>query len=102
MLETVAVLPPETERHFQGAVVKVARLFGWRVQWHWSSLHSPAGFPDLILVRGERMIAAELKRERGRVAPEQQAWLEDLERVPGIESYVWRPSLWEEILEILR
>lgn len=60
-----------------------------------------AGWPDVFAVRGTRAVAAELKRETGTVAPEQDDWLERLGAV-GIEVYVWRPSDRAEVLEILR
>jgi hypothetical protein len=81
-----------TERDLQAQVVEIAKLHGWRVFHPWTSLHSNAGFPDLVLVRAPRVLFAELKRERGKVTPAQQAWLVELERCPGAECYVWRPS----------
>jgi hypothetical protein len=54
------------------------------------------------LVRGERLLFAELKREKGKLSAEQEAWLEDLRRVPGVEVYVWRPGDMDEIAQVLR
>jgi VRR-NUC domain len=91
-----------TERDLTGYIRDVARAFGWRRYHTWISKNSAAGFPDEVLVRGERLILAELKTERGRLSAEQDAWLEDLRRVPGVEVYVWRPSQMCEIAQVLR
>jgi hypothetical protein len=42
----------------------------------------PAGIPDLLLVRRGRVVACELKAERGRVSADQLAWLHDLAADP--------------------
>lgn len=89
-----------TEKRFLQQVYDLARLVGWRAYHTWWSRHSAPGFPDLVLLRGSRGIAAELK-VRGRVTPEQQAWL-DAFRAAGFEAYVWRPEDWPELEEALR
>ena len=102
MTTLAQVLPPEREAHFQNRVINAMRVFGWRVYHPWTSIHSASGWPDLFAVRGERGVAAELKAVRGRVTPAQQDWLDCLSNVRGIEAYVWRPSDWDQIVEILR
>jgi hypothetical protein len=98
---------PVTEKEFQSAVIAAARALGWRCAHFRTALNSRgqwltpvqadgAGFPDLILVRGKRIIAAELKVARGRVSAEQEAWLEAF-RKAGALAPVWRPSDWPEI-----
>jgi hypothetical protein len=52
------------------------------------------GFPDLILVKGPRLLAVELKRELLKPGEEQILWLDAFARVPGVEAYVWIPSEW--------
>jgi hypothetical protein len=59
------------------------------------------GFPDLLLIRGPRLVAAELKSERGRLTREQAAWLEAFAGA-GIETHIWRPAQLEELVEVLR
>ncbi len=50
------------------------------------------GFPDLMLVRPGRELAfAELKRELGKLSPEQEEWI-GLLRTLGYDVFVWRPS----------
>lgn len=83
---------------------------GWRVAFTWSSIHSPEGEPDLRMVRVQtgvigvpaRLILAELKTETGQPSAEQAEWLELGSQVPGVETYLWRPSDWDEIQEVLR
>jgi hypothetical protein len=48
------------------------------------------------------LVFAELKSERGKLKPEQEAWLEALRQVPGVEVHVWRPSDMDAIAEVLR
>lgn len=70
----------------------------------WRSFHSPAGFPDCVMVRiepGPRLIFAELKSEKGKVTPEQEQWLEALQFI-GVEAYLWRPADFDDIVEIMR
>ncbi len=84
-------LAPITEKDFRQAILDLCRYTGWKYYFSWTSIHSPAGFPDLLLVRGSELIAAELKSERGRVTPAQQGWIDALSRA-GIEVHVWRPA----------
>lgn len=112
-----------TERQLQDAIVELARLLGWLVYHTHDSRHSAAGFPDLVLVRGVRIVFAELKSANGELAPAQIAWLEAFERVgdfidlghfskvdfptcgaPSVESLVWRPDDWTagRVEEVLR
>jgi hypothetical protein len=100
-------LPPvvETEKGFQAAVIELASLHRWKVYWTWNSLHSPKGFPDLVLGREGRpgtprpgeLIIAELKSVRGKVSAAQQEWLDLLATVPYIEVYLWKPHDWPTI-----
>lgn len=94
--------PAVSEAQLQDQVVHVAKLFGWRVFHPWLSIRSAEGFPDLVMVRLSRIIFAELKSDKGRLTPAQQAWRDDLERTGKVEVYVWRPGDWSEILEVLR
>jgi hypothetical protein len=88
------------ERDFQAQVVELAKLRGWKVAWTWNSLHSPKGWPDLVLCRGHRLLHAELKTERGKLTAPQAEWLMALASLPG-EVYVWRPSHWKQIERVL-
>jgi len=91
-----------TERELTGYVRDVAGLFGWRRYHTWLAKHSPAGFPDEVLIRPPRIVFAELKSDRGKVNDAQAAWIADLERIPGVEVYVWRPDDADTIAQVLR
>jgi VRR-NUC domain len=99
-----------SEKEFQRAVIQLARLNGWRV-WHFSDSRRQVrpgvfvgdkeakGFPDLVLVRAQRLLFVELKSQGGRVKPEQQEALDLLSAVGGgVDVHVWRPSDWEQIV----
>ena len=77
---------------FQPAVIKLAKLCGWRPYHTHDSRRSAAGFPDLILIRDAELIAAELKVAANTSSPEQLYWLEAFAGVPGCVALVWRPN----------
>lgn len=91
-----------TEKDFQGEVLRAAGLLRWRTYHTLDSRGSAAGFPDVVAVRGTRLIMAELKRQNGRVSEAQQAWLDDLARVETLDTFLWKPSDWPSIEEVLR
>ena len=66
------------------------------------NIRNKPGWPDWWLVRAPRVVVAELKADYGAVSDEQRDWLLLLEQCPGIETYIWRPSDWREIEEVLR
>ena len=90
-----------TEKQLEQQVKELAKLFNWKYYHTWRSIHSPAGFPDCVLVRPPRLIFAELKSDKGLVSDKQQEWLDELNQVPYIEVFVWRPDDFEEIVECL-
>lgn len=105
------------EYEFQKAVIELARLRGWlcahfravpvrdksgRV-YHQTPVDADgAGFPDLILLRRERMIAAELKCGSNKPSPEQEKWLSAFHAAAFVEVFVWHPDLWQQIEKELR
>jgi len=80
-----------SEDELLAEVIRLARMYGWRHYHTWSSKHSVAGFPDLVLVRKTSIIYAELKREGQHPTSAQMEWLGALAEA-GAECYVWRPS----------
>jgi hypothetical protein len=96
--------PRQTERSFMRAVVEYAELRGWRCYHTHTSKHSPAGFPDLVLVRARhpqpRVVYIECKADRGRVTVDQRAWIADL-RACEQEAYVFRPRHMDAIIKLL-
>jgi len=95
-------VPRETERDFANAVVKLATLLHWRVYRTWNSIHSPAGYPDLTMTKGGRLIFAELKQVGKSPTLEQRMWLAALSAVPCAETFVWCPEDWGTITRVLR
>lgn len=80
-----------TEEDFQLAVMDLAAMLGLRV-WHDNdSRRNKAGLPDLIIVGRRGVLWRELKSAKGRVRPEQQAWLSELVAA-GQDARVWRPA----------
>lgn len=101
-----------SEADFQAVVVEVARLAGWRCahfrpartkdgSWKTPVTADGAGWPDLCLVRPPRIIFAELKSESGKLRPNQTEWLDVLRLLPQVEVYLWRPSDWDALVEML-
>jgi len=92
-----------TERDLQAWVIVLARLLGWRVAhfrpartahgWRTPVAGDGAGFPDLVLVGHGRVLFRELKAGRGRLRPEQEAWLSAL-RSSGADAEVWTEADW--------
>lgn len=93
-----------SEKAFESQVKDLAKIFHWKYYHTWRSIHSPAGFPDCVLVSVERqrIIFAELKSEAGQPTPEQYEWLVELTEAGCKEVYLWRPSDFDDIAEILR
>ena len=89
-----------TERAFSQQVCDLARLYGWLVYRTWNSIHSPAGYPDLTLVRPPRVVFAELKVGRGKLSPSQEVWRDSL-LAAGQDWRLWRPEQMEEIVQEL-
>lgn len=96
-----------SERDWQNFVIARALNHGW------TYYHAPdnkpcngrrqkivPGFPDLVLVKGSKLVFAELKAETGRVSAEQKVWLAKL-AATGCEAHIWRPSQWKEVNEYL-
>jgi len=103
--------PPLSEKDFLSQVTQLADIR----HWHWvhlrpgmtrDSWRTPIsgplgkGFPDLMLVRGERIVFMELKRAGAKPTPEQ---VEVLGILSGAaETAVFTPLDWTEIERVLR
>lgn len=95
--------PRFDEHDFQNAVITLAGLCGWLWYHPFDSRRSPAGYPDLTLVKpGRPIIFSELKSRTGRATPAQLQWLEALRQATGVEAHLWRPSDWDEIASLLQ
>lgn len=91
----------QSEKAWQAVVVDLACVHGWVAVHFRQMVGNPAGYPDLMLFRGEEVILAELKTETGRVSRRQQEWIDKLAAV-GTTVHVWRPSEWSIVVEMLR
>ena len=90
----------QSEAEFQRAVCDLAELHGWYF-WHdVDSRKNKRGLVDLMLWRGPRIIAAELKIDRrrrdgridhGKTTEDQRVMLARFEAT-GAEAVVWRPE----------
>ncbi len=102
---------PISERDFQSQVVDLARQTGWRC-YHsrpgrsaggkWSTpMQGDVGFPDWVMVRGDRLIFAELKTVNGQPTPGQVDWLQALNNVQHVTAQLWRPHDLDTIATLL-
>jgi len=100
-----------SEKDFLKTIIDYAHLRGWAVahfrtsmtqsgRWATAVQADGAGFVDLVLVR-DRVVWAEVKREKGMLSPDQEDWRERLLSAKQ-EYYCWKPSDWGSIVEILR
>lgn len=109
-----APTPSMSEADLQRMVTDAASLLGW--QWvHAYPLRTAAGWatplsgplgegwPDLFLAHPKqgRLLAVELKAERGHVTGEQLA-VHAVLIAAGLEVHIVRPSTVDTILEVLR
>ena len=98
------------EQDFQRVLYLYGRNRGWLIFATRDARHSPSGEPDLRMYRGTRIIMAELKRNERDLAGHKrqveqslaQIAAADVIRATGkIEVYLWRPSDWNRICEVL-
>lgn len=93
-----------SESELQSAIIGLAKLLGWRVA-HFRSANTTQGwmtpvaadgkgFPDLCMVKDDRLLFVELKTDRGRLSPEQDEWIAALQDSRGCGVYVFRPRDW--------
>jgi hypothetical protein len=86
-----------TEKQFLQQIIDLARYSGWLAYHVHDSRRSEPGFPDLVLARGLHLMFWEVKREVGRLSPEQTRWLNRLGGTHFTRAEVVRPSDWERI-----
>lgn len=102
-----------TEVAWQQRVTDLASLRGWlwvhhrpaRTEKGWRTpVSGPlgTGWPDLVLIRGDRLLAVELKSATGRPTPAQLAALDALDQVRSVQALLARPSDWDHVQELLK
>lgn len=93
-----------TEAALQKAVLELAKRLGWRVAHFRPAQVRPgrfvtnvgaegSGFPDLVLVRGDRLVFAELKMDGKYPGPKQREWHQALQGA-GASVCIWKPRDW--------
>jgi hypothetical protein len=108
--DVLAAAVPEAA--FTQHVLQEAKRLGWRTahfrpaqnargDWRTPVAGDGKGFPDLVLLKGDRVVIAELKAVGKYPEPAQRAWL-DAWRAAGVEVHVWRPTDWALIDQVLR
>lgn len=97
-----------TEAELQAQIMELATITGWRFlhvrksigrrdgRRGWQTTTNLKGWPDLLLWKPGRIVAAELKSDTGQTTPEQRDVLGSL-AAAGVECFVWRPCDWAEI-----
>jgi hypothetical protein len=101
-----------SEQVFTAQVIELARRLGWLVahfrsamtkrgRWVTAVQGDGVGFPDLVCLRHDRAIIAELKAAKGKTTAEQEMWLAAA-RSAKFEVYLWKPADIEIIERILR
>jgi hypothetical protein len=109
MARRAALAPTEIE--WQAQVTHLAKILGWRVNHtrrsigkghRWTTATSIIGWPDLTLwhEQQQRILFVELKTDKGVLTPEQIDVLHSLDRT-GLDTFVWRPHMLEEIRDTL-
>lgn len=85
-----------SEAALQAAVIEMAKALGWMAYHVFDSRRSgpDKGFPDWILARNGRVLALELKTERGKLSLAQVEWIYQLSAEQRIECYILRPHDW--------
>lgn len=91
-----------TEKALQQQIIDLAEITGWWTFHVRDSRGSNPGWPDLVLLRPPNLILWEVKTERGRVRPEQQAVIDALMQVEHVSTGIVRPSDWPSVEAVLR
>lgn len=81
------------EAPLQTVVMQALWAAGWVAYHTHDSRRSSAGFPDVVAVRGTRVIYRELKAVRGSLSPEQRLWRDRLLGA-GQDWALWTPLDW--------
>ncbi len=101
-----------SEADLKEVVISVAKRYGWLIhhdlpaqnsRGRWlTNVQGDAGFPDLILLHpvSGKLLAVELKAEKGKLSPLQKRWLMAFDAGSHFNS-VWKPSDMEYILYTL-
>jgi hypothetical protein len=85
-----------TERELASNIETLCKYLGVRYYHTWNSRNSVAGFLDYVFLTVDgRVLWREIKTAKGKVSPDQQQWIDDLQRC-GQDAAVWRPEDWPD------
>lgn len=87
-----------SEKELQSTVIEIMRWQAWRVYHTYDSRRSEPGFPDVVAVKGPRLLFVEFKTEKGKVTIDQKDWLDQLVNAHD-DVYLVRPSTMDAFLE---
>ena len=100
-----------SERDFQQQIIDIAHLYGWHVAhfrpamtthgWRTPVSADGKGFPDLCMVKGNKLIFWEVKSEHGFLSGEQMKWIQLLNHVDGVVVGEVRHKDWDYIYNTL-
>jgi len=90
------------ETQFLRLVIDFATKHGWLVYHVAKTRFRKRGFPDLLMLRHGRLVVVEIKSTEGKLHPEQEVWLREFGKCKAVEVYLWRPSDWGSIQELLQ
>lgn len=101
-------LLPATEKDWQRTLVEGFEHFGWAVQHvylmptkngGYRTSTTAVGWPDLVCLRREWVVACEVKGIRTAVGPGQIEWLERFAEIPTGRAWMLRPQCdWQAIV----
>lgn len=96
-------MPERGEGGVQEQVTEIAEALGWRTMHindrlyaiaaeheRWDAMTGAEDYPDLVMIRGDRLVVVECKSEKERPTAGQREWLQAFEDV-GAEVYIFRP-----------
>ena len=83
----------------------ITPTLGWMAYHTHDSRGGEVGFPDLVIIKLHtpdvgRVVYTELKTETGKLSSSQEFWLDALAE-GGQETYLWRPSDYEQVGQVL-
>lgn len=93
---------PLLEKEWQATVVQLLERLGWSVNHTragrgkkgvWTTPTTAKGWPDLVALRGARLLAIEVKGPKTPVTPEQLEWLARFAELPCACAWLLRPSV---------
>ncbi len=98
--QPVRYLLNPSENSFQADVIQLAKANGWLCYHTYCSKRSEPGFPDLTMVKSDRILCVELKTNTEEATAAQREWLAALNRA-GVPACIWKPKDWSLIIREL-